>query len=256
MILVVGKWWGHDAAEWEAIGVCVATLFTFIGLCFAIYQFRDSRTVRLDRSRPIVTIDPTFRSILVKLCVRNTGETTARNIRIKFDDALHSTLSNGLTWLPNPYVKDISSLAPHSQLEYLFDKMSDRLSAGMTGQITGTIEYFGPTQHRRWLRKEAKPYTEPFTVDLAPYGESLMADKSIHDLAESVEGIRSEVRKWSEGTTQTLSVDVTNRDRQEFRKWLDFTWFKVASTRRDDGRRAALSRLVRELRQRYGLPKY
>lgn len=249
MRLFASTLWGLDAAEWEAIGVWATAAITLAALGFAAYQLRDVRQLRIEQARPTIYVDVTFRNIMIKLSVKNTGLTTARNVKVEFDEPLTSARFD-LKWQHGRAFADgIPSMAPSRQLDFLFDMFPSRVEAGLPMEIRGTVSYDGPPGVK------AKRYSERFVIDLDAHRESLMPDKSMHDLVERVADIQKEMKKWT-GRGGGVYVQAADADRSDTKEWREQVITLADQRRQKDGIRAALTYIVREWRRRHGLRSF
>ena len=111
--------------NWPAVAALAAwatvLIYIVIGL-FAWRQVREARKLREEQARPFVIVDfePGF---LVYLTVENLGRTLARDVTIRFNKPLDSTLPEPHDFDESPIFRGepIPVLPPGKQVRVLFD---------------------------------------------------------------------------------------------------------------------------------------
>ncbi len=226
-----------SGTDWPAVAACAAWatvgIYVVIGL-FAWRQVREARKLRVEQARPFVIVDfePGF---LVYLTVENLGRTMARDVSIRFDKPLESTLTGRLPGRreldESPLFREpIPALPPGKKIRVLFDQINDRLKAGLPLTYDVELRYRGPTGRKEW--------TEPYRLDLGMYLGSEPA-KGIPELVTELGNIRKEIEKWKGSGIVVHAIDQRRQDRMEARRM-------NAYILRQQGRRA----LARSLRDR------
>jgi hypothetical protein len=201
------------ATDWAAVTAWAAwaTVAVYIVLgIFAWIQVLQARRLREEQARPFVIVDfePGF---LVYLTVENIGRTMARDVSIRFDKPLESTLSGPREIDESPLLrKPIPTLPPGRKIRVLFDQYAARLEATLPLTYDVTLRYKGPFGRKVW--------EHPYRLDLGIYLGSQEAPKGLPELVAEVEKIRKELEKWREGG-RGLRVVAVDRHRQQRREW-------------------------------------
>jgi hypothetical protein len=136
-----------NGTDWTAVAAwaACATLAIYIVLgLFAWRQVSEARKLREEQARPFVIVDfePGF---LVYLTVENLGRTMAREISIRFDKPLESSLSGARELDESPLFREpIPTLPPGKKIRVLFDQFSGRMDAGLPLTYDVELRYRGP----------------------------------------------------------------------------------------------------------------
>jgi hypothetical protein len=206
-------WWGLDTAAWTALAAW-ATVATYLALgIFALIQVLQAHRVREEQARPFVVVDlePGF---LVVLTVENLGRTMARNVTIRFDKPLRSTLPEPHDFDGSPTFRGepIPALPPGKRIRVLFDQAADRLGSDLPRRYAVEVLYRGP------FGQKYEPDT--YRLDLGVFSGSQLPRKGLPELVSEVEHIRQELARWREGTGGMLvhTVDKRRQNRRELRR--------------------------------------
>jgi hypothetical protein len=201
------------ATDWAAVTAWAAwatvAVYVVLGI-FAWIQVLQARRLREEQARPFVIVDfePGF---LVYLTVENIGRTMARDVSIRFDKPLQSTLSGPREIDESPLLrKPIPTLPPGRKIRVLFDQYAARLEATLPLTYDVTLHYKGPFGKKAW--------EHPYRLDLGIYLGSQEPPKGLPELVTEVENIRKELQKWR-GGTRGLLVQAIDRRRQQRREW-------------------------------------
>jgi hypothetical protein len=201
------------ATDWAALTAWAAwatvAVYVVLGI-FAWIQVLQARRLREEQARPFVIVDfePGF---LVSLTVENVGRTMARDVTIRFDKPLESTLSGPREVDESPLFREpIPTLPPGKKIRLLFDQYGARIDAKLPLTYDVTLRYKGPTG-----KKERE---HPYRLDLGMYLGSALPPKGLPELVTEVEKIRKELEKWKEGG-RGLRVVTVDRRRQQPREW-------------------------------------
>lgn len=201
------------ATDWAALTAWAAwatvAVYVVLGI-FAWIQVLQARRLREEQARPFVFVDfePGF---LVYLTVENVGRTMARDVTIRFDRPLESTLSGTREIDESPLLrKPIPTLPPGRKIRVLFDQYAARLEAKLPLTYDVTLRYKGPFGKKEW--------EHPYRLDLGIYLGSQEPPKGLPELVTEVEKIRKELEKWREGG-RGLRVVTVDRRRQQRREW-------------------------------------
>jgi hypothetical protein len=201
------------ATDWAAVTAWAAwatvAVYVVLGV-FAWIQVLQARRLREEQARPFVIVDfePGF---LVYLTVENIGRTMARDVSIRFDKPLESTLSGPREIDESPLLrKPIPTLPPGRKIRVLFDQYAARLEAKLPLTYDVTLRYKGPFGKKEW--------EHPYRLDLGIYLGSQEPPKGLPELVTEVQNIRKELQKWRDGT-RGLLVQAIDRRRQQRREW-------------------------------------
>lgn len=163
----------HNAEAWAAIAAWATFLVLLVTLVYAARQVRE-------QFRPWVTASFHFRSVIAFIEVKNLGNTPARNLRIRFEPELVSTLDSDFGQVA--MLNDITPvLVPGEHRLILLDKIPDRLRSELPRRHTAYVEYSN--------RRGRKLKTEKFVLDFGLLNGAILPDKRMHDLVEVVSKI-------------------------------------------------------------------
>lgn len=168
----------HDAQTWIALGTWATCIVLLVTLIYVARQVKE-------QFRPWVTVSFHFRSIIAFVAVRNLGSTPARDLRIRFEPELVSTLSDNVGEVAMLNEKT-PVLAPGEERLILLDRVPDRLDSELPKQHTAYLEY---SDHRG--RRLA---TERFVLDFGLLDGARLPDKGLHDLVESLDRIGEQLK--------------------------------------------------------------
>ncbi|MDQ0993041.1 hypothetical protein [Streptomyces sp. V3I7] len=190
MLLAVdfGAWTSEDWSAASAVATALLTLFTVaIALAAALYarqQVTLARQLREEQAQPFVVVDiqdnPVWRQAF-DFVIENMGQTLAKNVKIKIDPPLTSTLdSDGYPLQSTPLLtQGIPSLPPRKRITALFDVGADRREAGLPMKYTATVEF--EDAHGR----PQEPLT--YILDLSiRYSLLSMTEYGVHDAAKAL----------------------------------------------------------------------
>lgn len=241
-------WW--RTSEWETVGVWATALLTVFAVVFAVVQLRRAGLDRRETTRPFVQVDVDPRRFLVYLSIKNTGQSAAADVKIRFDEPPQRAQESGTAWLDAPALKDgIPLLAPGREVRFFFDSFIARKDSNLPIRYDGTVTY-----HAHHSRDQ---YEERFILDLEMYMESSVGDRTMDDLVEEVQKLRTEIAKWTEsGHLKVLVQDREHRAERQSR------WHHRKAMQElldNEGRKAVVKYLVdtqaEKVRDRIGLPK-
>src|SRR5687768_10844185 len=78
--------------EWTAVGTGATAAILAVTLGIVLWQVLEARKLRREQFRPWVTTSFHFRSSIALIAIRNIGTTAARDVRIRFEPELVTTL--------------------------------------------------------------------------------------------------------------------------------------------------------------------
>ena len=197
------------ATDWTAVTAWAAwatvTIYIVLGI-FAWLQVLQARKLRKEQARPFVVVDFEV-GFLVYLTVENIGRTMARDVTIRFDKPLESTLSRPREIDETPLFREpIPTLPPGKKIRVLFDSYAARLEAELPLTYDVMLRYKGPTGKKEWRH--------PYRLDLNMYLGSAEPPKGLPELVAEVEKTRKELGKWRVDT-RGLLVQTIDRHREQ-----------------------------------------
>lgn len=212
---------------WAATGTWATfVIYVVIGL-YARKQVEEARTLREEQARPWVVVDfePGF---IFHLTVENIGRTVARDVSIRFDPPLMTTLSKPWAWEESTLLTDgIPLLPPGRKLSIFFDSFGARMESDLPKVYDVFLEYDGPADHKRRL-------TSYYRLDFRFHWGMEMAPKGMPDLVKTLGEVRDEMKKWTDGSSG-ITAKIVDRAKE---------------TRRQDG--ATIRRYANDVRKREG----
>jgi hypothetical protein len=200
--------WG--GSEWQAVAAFVAI---FVAGPITFWQVMEARKVRLDQARPYVVVDFEFRNVLIYLRIQNIGKTMARDVRVKFDEPLTSTLANSAALTSRLLSEPIPMLAPGRSVSLIFDSFPSRYERQHEFPLSYSvmIEYDDD---------RGQPFNDPpYPLDLGSYAEASLDPKGLPDLVGEIVKLRQELHKWTDTSRRGLRMNTASRrveDRREF----------------------------------------
>lgn len=197
-----------NGTDWTAVAAWAACatvgIYIVLGL-FAWRQVREARTLREEQARPFVIVDfePGF---LIYLTVENLGRTMAREVSIRFDKPLESSLSGRREIDETPLFREpIPALPPGKKIRVLFDHFNGRLDAGLPLTYNVELRYRGPVGRNEWR--------DLYRLDLGMYLGSQLPPKGIPELVAEVENLRTEIARWRGDGIRVHASDQRWQDR-------------------------------------------
>lgn len=144
----------------------------------------------------IVDFEPGF---LVYLTVENIGKTMARDVRIKFDKPLDSTLQGRREIDDSPLFREpIPALPPGKKIRVLFDTYEERVASELPLAYEVRIKYRGTSRNAK--------FDDLYKLDLGMYLGSALPSKGIPELVGEVEKITEEIKRWRGSSLEGLLV--------------------------------------------------
>ena len=191
-------------ATWAAAGTWATFLVYSALLVYAIKQVGEARKLREEQIRPFVVVDFDV-DYLTHLRIANTGTILARNVTMKFNPPLSSTLSRPWPWENSPLFDDgIPTLAPGKEIRVHFDSYIARNEQKLDMAYEVWVTYDG---------YRGKRYQESYTLDLGIYENTTPPAKGLPELINEVEKIHKELHKWTDGI-KGLQVHAVNNERR------------------------------------------
>lgn len=201
-------WESETSAYIVAVSSLGTVLVALIAAWFAWRQVGEARRLREAQAQPFVVVDiepgRVWENLLV-LVIENIGNTLARDVKMAFDPPLSTTLKD--SDLPGGVlVRDgIAVLPPGRRIETLFDVSHDRLEQKLPMRYGVTVEF---SDFRRKHREQL-----PYVIDLGYlYDLDMIGEKTLHDVAASLDKIRQEIERWRSPQGKGLTAWVRDAD--------------------------------------------
>jgi hypothetical protein len=212
MLVLADSW--LNPFEWSTTDWTALTFLVLLGAALAaLRQVGEARKLREARIRPFVSVHFELQRTIVNMVIRNTGATLARDLTFEFDPPLRSSRDSigGRTPLAEaPIFKTgIPSLTPGHSIVFVFDSSIEMVQLGLPLTYRLTLSYTGEPLNKR--------YTEETILDLNVHRDvARIARKDVHDVAEQLESIATEMKKWTVGNALRVMrpEDVRARDEE------------------------------------------
>ena len=135
--------WDWSADAWTALAAWTTALVAALAAWFARHQVLEARTTREEQAQPFIVVDfePSEAwSGLMNLVIRNTGQTLAKDVLVRFDPPLQTTLSeaNGQFWTEKSSLirEGIPAMPPGREYCLLFERMPDLYTSTLPDSTT------------------------------------------------------------------------------------------------------------------------
>ncbi|UVS81438.1 hypothetical protein [Actinokineospora sp. UTMC 2448] len=170
---------------------------------------------RTEKSRPVLAAEfrlHQYSDRTLLFCVKNHGQTVARNVRVEFTPSIEPEDSNfGVrATLIRKFAKPISVLAPGAELDTLYftpDFTGDEVvnAEGLPDELRVTISYDGPSIKRRFGPDHIHRYEDTFDLDTIPVRARVWANSSTEP-SSRLKDINNNLAKLTKAV-QRLHVD-------------------------------------------------
>lgn len=213
------------SAAVSAVAACVQTGILVVAASIAFWQVLEARRIRKEQAQPYVVVsletDPSSPH-LIYLVVKNLGKTVARNIKIKFQPTIVSSLDREGS---APRITDwvaineaIPTLAPNQSMRTLidsaFNRFADDAPPAMKEKVLATVTYFGD-------RKADRPYKYEYDLDFKVfYGAHYVGRKNLDHLVKAMEGINASVKAWTTDDGIRVYTKTFDELKREQEAWL------------------------------------
>jgi hypothetical protein len=194
---------GWGATDWIAVATCAQVGVLGAAALYARGAVNEARRLRSSQTRPYVVVYADTNKaarFLIDLVVENIGQTPARDISIRFDPKLESSMERqpGEDRV-NDWValsEGIPYLAPGQRMTHLLDSSISRYAEGSTlprqYRVTVTYSEVGP-------RPAGQPHSEEYVIDLGVwYGSHYTEEYGIHAVGQALIEIGKTVSRWTE----------------------------------------------------------
>jgi hypothetical protein len=222
-------WLGWSAEEWSALGSLLAAggavatfVVAMIAALAAFRQVREARILREEQARPhvVVYFEPSQASTMhLDLVVENVGHTAARDVCVRFEPPLVSTMDNAEFARADPYFlrEGIPTLPPGIAYRMLFESGPERFQRDdLPRRYVATVSF----ADRRGERESDK-----YVLDLDTfYGYEALTIYGEHHTAKALREIAQSLKRW---TTHGNGVKIYAVDEDS----LQARWAKEAELR-------------------------
>ena len=204
---------GLTSENWQAIGAVGTLAVAVVAAGYARSQVSEARSIRLEQSQPQVIVDIEAHSMLLELVIKNTGPTTARDVKVTFHPGLASTIiEQGRTKMLTSAIltRGIASMPPGKSYRLLFENAPARYKRTDLPRSYEATATYTDTRKRK--------YRETYILDLdALYGYNTISVYGIHDAAKALREMQSNLEKWREfsGGLKVVVRDGDKRDQEE-----------------------------------------
>jgi hypothetical protein len=174
----------------QTILIALQLVVVVAAALFAWSQLTEARGLREDQTRPfvIVDLDSQVRPFF-DLVVKNIGTTMAREVKIRFEPELQSSLDDFDPGKLKMFNDGISTFPPGKEIRTLFDSGPQRFNADLPDVYEVTVTY-----------KDArgrKDFEETMHVDFGLYWDRTNIHiHGVHEVAKEVKKIREEIAAW------------------------------------------------------------
>lgn len=195
--------WDSETSAYVAALAQVGTfVIALVAAAFAWRQVREARKTREAQSQPFVVVDIVPGKLWANrltLVVENIGSTLARNVKLTFNPPLSSSFDDNAIAKSLLIREGISVLPPGRRIETLFDYTHDRLEHKLPMRYEVTVQF----ADHRGKAEESLPYV----LDMEYiYDLELEGEKSLHNVANSLDKIRLQMEAWRSSRGHGLEV--------------------------------------------------
>lgn len=166
-------WWNIDGwptpSEWQALYSCLLFIVAVIAGVLAWRQLRLHRESSDELTRPYIVVDFEFRSIIMKVRVKNISQRPARNVEIVVDPPFASSRAENAEKLRRVYARGrtIPLLSPGRGISYLLDSAPEYIkNTALPRRYTVTASYSGRLSSRT-------RFVDTFILDIDQWAEAL-----------------------------------------------------------------------------------
>jgi hypothetical protein len=205
------RFWDYTAADWAGLQLLALIAAAIV----AWWQVKEARRVREAQAQPFVIVDlEVERGDEIYLVISNIGGTIARDVRLKFDPELRSSLDSmpGLT--PPRELKPlrdvIPNLPPGKRIAVLFDIFHQRDPAQFPDLYNVKARFYAAALKRH--------VDDDSVIDLGVYRDAIPESRrDVHDVHERLNELVGEIRKW----TAPLSKGLLTTTREDEKRRVD-----------------------------------
>lgn len=234
-MLATAPWpWDWSPEAWTALAAWITLGVAALAATFARHQVLEARRTREEQAQPFIVVDfePSEAwSGLMNLVIRNTGQTLAKNVKIRFSPPLQTTLSedDAQFLLPeSSLIKDgIATMPPGREYSVLFERMPDLFTSKLPRKYVATVSYCDSRE---------RLYELEYVLDLGIYFGVMQVEVfTVHHAAKAARDIRDHVKMWT-AHFNGLRVWVRDEDsyvapqREDVESWKQEQWAEQAAS--------------------------
>jgi len=217
---VTFTWW--TAARIGAAAALLQALLLMVAAGVAWVQTREARRLRKAQAQPyvLVSLESEPQSPhLVNLIIQNYGSTAARDISVRFEPQLRSSLETAGGERADEWSalkQGVPTLVPGQRLSHLFDSLISRYSnSALQSKYTATVRYKGDGGRR------PQDYEYKYELDFGIWrGGHYVGRKTQDDMVKALEGISSTLKNASTSSgLQVVTFDGKALERERLRHW-------------------------------------
>jgi hypothetical protein len=195
--------WDSDTSAYVAALAQVGTFaIAFLAAVFAWRQVHEARKTREAQAQPFVVVDILPGRVWpnrLTFVLENIGTTLARDVKLTFKPPLTTTVGDNALSKSALIREGITALPPGRRIETLFDYSHDRLDRKLPMRYEVIVEF----ADFRGRSQEALP----FVLDMEYiYDLEFEGEKTLHNIADSVDKIRREMERWRSSRGRGLEV--------------------------------------------------
>lgn len=206
---MVHVWDSETSAYVAALAQIGTFVIALVAAVFAWRQVREARKTREAQSQPFVVVDVVPGKLWpnrLTLVVENIGSTLARDVKLTFNPPLSSSFDDNALAKSVLVREGISVLPPERRIETLFDYSHDRLERKLPMRYEVTVQF---ADHQGKMEESL-----PYVLDMEYlYDLEFESEKTLHNVAESLDKIRRQVEGWRSSRGRGLEVWTRDADR-------------------------------------------
>lgn len=190
---------------WANVATIAGGIGTLVAAVIAVIAILQARRLNMEASQPYVApfmennkSMPQF----LEVGVRNYGKTTARNVRVVFNEKPQVSAWGSVEEITDlKFPEDLATLVPGQEWRTVWDDGEERSKSEMRNRHTVVVSYDGLGKKRQ---------EETYVLDWEPlYARTYMEEKTIHHMAKDVSNIKTSLGRMvtvSRGLKGTFDV--------------------------------------------------
>lgn len=190
-----------DPEDWSALGSMATALIAMVAAVFAFFQVREARRTRRAQAQPFVVVDIAPSNVwgnILNLIIENVGTTLARDVIVKFDPPIATSIEDYSLASSDLIRHGIRSLPPRRRVEILFDLSHKRIGSGLPDRYEVEVNF------KDYQDRAQEPLR--YVIDLAFLnGLERVDEYGIHHAADALRKIEKTLKSWNRtGTKPTV----------------------------------------------------
>lgn len=172
---------------WANVATIAGGIGTLMAAVIAVIAILQARRLNMEASQPYVALfmeDNKSMPQVLEVGVRNYGKTTARNVRVVFNEKPQVSAWGGVKEITDlKFPEDLATLVPGQEWRTVWDDAAERSESEMPNRHTVVVSYDGLGKKRQ---------EETYVLDWEPlYARNYMEEKTIHHMAKDVSEIKT-----------------------------------------------------------------